>query len=44
MILKYAKTGDIDDSNCVNKETSKIDLFTVNVRHFDKPGVLSHVF
>jgi D-3-phosphoglycerate dehydrogenase / 2-oxoglutarate reductase len=45
IIKKYAATGAIDNANCVNKETDGHDkLHKMTIRHFDRVGVLAHVF
>ena len=42
VILKYADKGIID--NCVNKEVDDSQLHRMSIRHYDRVGVLAHVF
>jgi D-3-phosphoglycerate dehydrogenase len=44
IIKKFAATGGVDNENCVNKESDVSKLHKMSIRHFDKVGVLSHVF
>lgn len=44
IIKKYAQTGAIDNENCVNKEIDGTTLHKMTIRHYDKVGVLAHVF
>ena len=44
IIKKYATQGAVDNANCVNKETDGDKLSKMTIRHFDKVGVLAHVF
>jgi D-3-phosphoglycerate dehydrogenase len=44
IIKKYAETGLVDNANCVNKETDGKMLSKMTIRHFDRVGVLAHVF
>jgi len=34
----------VDNANCVNKETDGNKLSKMTIRHFDRVGVLAHVF
>mmetsp|Transcript_15066 Transcript_15066/g.10940 ORF Transcript_15066/g.10940 Transcript_15066/m.10940 type:complete len:336 (+) Transcript_15066:249-1256(+) len=44
IIKKFAKSGQVDAENCVNKETDSSKLKKISVRHYDRVGVLAHVF
>ena len=44
VIKKFAKTGEIDSANCVNRAKPDGKLQTLSVRHKDKIGVLNNVF
>mmetsp|Transcript_10087 Transcript_10087/g.10034 ORF Transcript_10087/g.10034 Transcript_10087/m.10034 type:complete len:180 (+) Transcript_10087:729-1268(+) len=44
IIKQFAQSGQVDDQNCVNKETDVSCLRKVSVRHWDRVGVLAHVF
>jgi D-3-phosphoglycerate dehydrogenase / 2-oxoglutarate reductase len=44
IIKKYATQGAVDNANCVNRETDGDKLSKMTIRHFDKVGVLAHVF
>ena len=44
IIKKYAIQGAVDNGNCVNKETEGEKLSKMTIRHYDKVGVLAHVF
>ena len=44
IIKKYAAQGEVDNANCVNKETDGKQLSKMTIRHFDRVGVLAHVF
>jgi D-3-phosphoglycerate dehydrogenase len=37
-------TGGVDNENCVNKEREDSQLHKISIRHFDRVGVLAHVF
>jgi len=44
IIKKFASQGAVDNENCVNKEQDGSKLSKMTIRHFDKVGVLAHVF
>lgn len=44
VIQKFASTGEIDLANTVNRAKVDKNLHKISVRHFDKVGVLVHVF
>ena len=44
IIKKYATQGAIDNENCVNKGLDGSKLHKMTIRHFDRIGVLAHVF
>ncbi len=44
IIRKFAAEGAVDNENCVNKEQDASKLNKMTIRHFDKVGVLAHVF
>lgn len=44
MIQKFASTGEIDLANTVNRAKADKNLHKISVRHYDKVGVLVHVF
>jgi D-3-phosphoglycerate dehydrogenase len=44
IIKKFAAQGSIDNENCVNKEADCSKLHKMTIRHYDKVGVLAHVF
>jgi D-3-phosphoglycerate dehydrogenase / 2-oxoglutarate reductase len=44
IIKKFAKTGAVDNENCVNKEADGSALHKMSIRHYDRVGVLAHVF
>jgi len=44
IIKKFASDGAVDNENCVNRELDGKALHKMVIRHFDKVGVLAHVF
>ena len=44
IIKKFASQGAVDNENCVNKEQDGSKLSKMTIRHFDRVGVLAHVF
>jgi hypothetical protein len=43
-VKKFGATGKVDKANCVNKETDGSKLTKISIRHYDRVGVLAHVF
>jgi D-3-phosphoglycerate dehydrogenase len=44
IIKKFSEQGSVDNENCVNKEQDASKLHKMTIRHFDKVGVLAHIF
>ena len=44
IVKKFASTGQVDNENCVNKETDMSKLHKMSIRHYDKVGILAHTF
>ena len=44
IIKKFGASGAVDNENCVNREMDGKALHKMVIRHFDKVGVLAHVF
>ena len=44
IIKKFVASGGVDNENCVNKEREDPKLHKLSIRHFDKVGVLAHLF
>lgn len=44
IIKKFGASGSVDNENCVNKELDLTKLNKMSIRHYDKVGVLAHVF
>ena len=44
IIKKFGASGAVDNENCVNRESDGKALHKMVIRHYDKVGVLAHVF
>lgn len=44
IIKKFATEGVVDNANFVNKENDMSNEHKISIRHYDRVGVLAHVF